>query len=127
MRVMSALPQAAQRQQRLALAAAPFALQVNEKQFHSAFITWLCRSASISFPSFWNFSHVLRADIREIIHPRRPSRNPRHITKLLNQFHGGASHIAARQLRFPSKKRYRASRVVMASTFAACSSTESSV
>src|SRR5204863_2576357 len=88
-------------QQCLTLPAAPFPLEVHIQDPHDECVP-ACRPDSTSSPSFLNFNHVLRAAIREMTHPREPSRNPRCSAKLLNQFHGVASHIAARQLRFPA-------------------------
>src|SRR5229473_2427257 len=62
--VMSALAQSTHRQQCLALATAPFPLQIHVKHSHGVRAPLARRSASTSFPSFLNFSHVPRAAIR---------------------------------------------------------------
>src|SRR5215472_2529846 len=109
---MPPLAQATQRQQRLALATAPFALQVDVQNSHERFTREVCRSAPMSFPSFLNFSHTARAAIREMSQPREPSRKPPRSRKVLTQVQGVASHIAARHLRFPATYIWRAASVV---------------
>src|SRR5437762_3166296 len=107
-----ALAQAEQRQQCLALAAAPFALEVYVEHPHGVCMALPRCSAATSFPSFLNFSRTLRAAIREMSHPRYPSRKPPRKIKVLKQVHGAANHIAARQLLFPASYIWRAASVV---------------
>ena len=68
--LMPAFAQSTERQQRLALPAAPFPLQVSIEPPHGVRTRRARRSVSTSFPSFLNFSHVPRAAIREMSHPR---------------------------------------------------------
>src|SRR5256884_4064783 len=79
------LAEAAQGVQRLALAAAPFALQVDIEDSHGASIVRPCRSVSMRSPSFLNFSHTPLAAIREMSQPREPSRTPPRSTKVRSE------------------------------------------
>src|SRR5262249_29615527 len=79
------------------------------------------RSAWINCPSFAYFFRTVRAAIREINAPRRPSRNPARSTKFWKKLHGAANHIAPRQLRRPAANICFAASVEYFSTFASCS------
>src|SRR6266849_1974222 len=73
---VSAFAQSNDRQQCLALTAAPFPLKVHVEHSHRELDPPVFRPALISSPSFLNFNHVLRAAILEMTQPREPSRKP---------------------------------------------------
>jgi hypothetical protein len=70
LRVMPKSAEPPDGQQCLALSATPFPLQIHVEHPHGVRTPLARRSASTSFPSFLNFSHVPRAAIRAMSHPR---------------------------------------------------------